>query len=176
MAMKKMVFIIFLVASCSTGNVRQTESRPRYYENPDSNPVFLSGRLPGDSWKEHEPAKFGANQSFEAIRGWEKAILFVKFDKSSLTIDEYISFIEKSIDQKDPSAAVQSGELQTPEGNWKRKTITLTSGYYDFFVIRKREWTISVHFIVASADTYIFLRPDVENYIKNFWFLYDKSL
>gem|GEM_PF-2706124 len=174
--MKKTVFIILLfAASCSSGNVRLTESKPRYYENPDSNPVFLSGRLPGDAWKEHDPARFGGNQSFEAVHGWEKAILFVKFDKSPLSIDEYISFIEKSIDRKDPSAAVESGELQTPEGIWKRKTITLTNGYYDFFVIRKREWTISVHFIAASADTYIFFRPDVEKYIKNFWFLYDKS-
>lgn len=164
-------FIGLLFYRCNSSNVQ--EGKPYYVKEPKENPIYLTGRLPGKGWIEHDPPKFSSNQSFEALYGWEKVILFVRFEKNERSPELYSQFIYENLAKQKGIQNSYREKFITSEGIWLKSTLVYSSGYYDLYVIRKKDYLIAVHYIAGSDDTYHHFSKDAANYVKNFWFLYD---
>lgn len=177
MAIKyKFFYVYFLIIplifiQCSSG--KKVEGVPHYVKKPVENPLYLTGRLPGKEWKEHDPARFSSNQSFEASYGWEKALLFVKLENNQQSAKAYSDYVYENM-KKNVSLDYYNVEtFETAEGIWLKSIFASKNGFYDLYVTRKKDYLVSVHYIATSDDTYHHFSKDAANYIKNFWFLYD---
>ena len=161
--------------NCITGkanSVRSEDENRIYIQQPEKNPEFIIGRLPGKSWREHNPPKFKADQSFETIDSLRKSVLAVYKNGKDSTIEKL--FFSLKSKYSDGKYQIEESIFNSHEGDWKTLTIAGKSFISRVYAIRKAEILIWVQFTSPDTVNFALYSSDAQRYINNFWFLYDQ--
>lgn len=160
-----MIVFLFFFSLCN--EYRRVRIR---INNPKQNPQMVRGRLPGESWIEHNPPKFNALQSFEMNSKIYRVILTLNYAESELNDKKFLMKIITSQDLS--SNYTVETPLPTREGSWQRIYAETETLYVRLYGIKKKDKIFWIQFISDNKDTMANLTPDVHRYVEDFWFVY----
>lgn len=143
----------------------------KYIENPSEKPVYVLGRLPGEDWREHRPAQFNVEQSFES-RDLTKTLLLFDYHESRQSLKEFTLGYLGRLQQNDGVEASDEGYLDSPEGRWKKIRLNAPEYISRFYIIKKADMIFMIQFIAPDVESFALRAPQVEKFIKNLWLLY----
>lgn len=169
------MIILFNVGFCflDGGPLPEKDSRV-FIKEPQQDPAYITGRLPGEGWIEHNPARFHSLQSFETRDSLDKCVLVLKRyqQEGAETEKEFIDTMLNRL--KVAREHRRYSSYENKEGRWQQ--VTLRSDHDEtvivFYVIAKNSFFYTVQYIAANANVYALYKKDVKRYVDNFWFLY----
>ncbi len=168
-----LVFTVTLVTVfCGKRRYKEVVDDRIFIKDAKKNPAFLIGRLPGKNWREHNPARFNALQSFETEAKVEKAVLALYMAVAGQQDSK--AFLRTIVEKIKTSNTRIEYEpvLKTSEGDWQSVLLENDRGLIRLYASRKGKRIFWLQYIAPTAEVFALYSPDVKSYVRQFWFLY----
>lgn len=165
-------WIIIAISFCQSPDL--SERAPVNNLQAISRPIYLMGRLPGDHWKEHNPPRMKARQSFWGYDEFTPCILALYSKKNEH--QDAKSFVKDFTDRISNTHVIKEEPFHTGEGDWVVVSLKPKSsnGIARIYSIQKDELVYWVQLSAPNWARFSICVPDTKTYIRNLYFLYDE--